>query len=234
MRKNWWITGWLLIALMAPAVMRGETVKLAAGTPLHVQLETTLSTKTSKPGEAFRARIVYAVFADEREAIPVGSMVEGTIVNLKAPGRTSGEPQIQLRPDSIVFPDGSRAQLTASVTETSGGGDKVEVDSEEGTISSSGKDGVSKGKLATNAATAATLGAIYTGSAEGALIGAGAVGAITLFHYLFKRGKDLEIPAGSELVMELNREFTYTALEDENPIEPRKKRDPDARPRLSR
>ena len=30
------------------------------------------------------------------------------------------------------------------------------------------------------------LGAIYSGSTHGALIGAGAVGAITLFHYLFK------------------------------------------------
>jgi len=234
MKKINWIAGLALLSYMAPAVALGETIKLAAGTPLQVQLETTLSTRTSKLGDAFRARIVYAVFADEREAIPVGSMVEGTVVNLKAPGRTSGEPQIQLRPENIVFPDGSRSQLTASVTETSGGGDNVEVDSEEGTISSFGKDGVSKGKLATNAATAATLGAIYSGSAHGALIGAGAVGAITLFHYLFKRGKDLEIPAGSELVIELNREFTYTALENENTIEPRKKRDPDARPRLSR
>jgi hypothetical protein len=70
------------------------------------------------------------------------------------------------------------------------------------------------------------------GGGQGAAIGAGAVGAIALLHYIFKRGKDAELPAGSELVLELNRSLTFNPTMEEVPAERRP--DPEIRPRLDR
>ena len=232
MKNTMWAAGVLFIGWIVPALAQAQEVTLPAGTQLQVMLETTLSTKDSKAGDPFRARLAYAVFANEREVLPIGTVIEGKVVNLKGPGRVAGKPEMQLRPEKLVLPDGDTALLTASVTGAQGT-DNLKVDPEEGTIKGSGKEGMDKGGVSTTAATAAVIGAIY-GGGEGALIGAGAVGAIALLHQIFKRGKDAMLPAGSELVLELSRPVSYTLLKDEAPLPQRKGRNPDAPPRLSR
>jgi len=232
MKNILWAAGILFLGWIAPALAQAQEVTLPAGTQLQVMLETTLSTKESNSGDPFRARLAYAVFSNEREVLPIGTVIEGKVVNLKGPGRVAGKPQLQLRPEKLVLPDGDTALLTASVTGAQGT-DNLKVDPEEGTIKGSGKEGMDKGGVATTAATGAVIGAVY-GGAEGALIGAGAVGAIALLHQIFKRGKDAVLPAGSELVLELSRPVSYTLLKDEAPLPQRKGRDPDAPPRLSR
>ena len=232
MKKTMWVAGIFFLGYIAPALALAEEITLPAGTQLQVVLETTLSTRDSKAGDPFRARLAYAVFANEREVLPIGTVMEGKVVNLKGPGRVAGKPEIQLRPEKLVLPDGDTVLLTAAITGAQGG-DNLKVDPEEGTIKGSGKEGMDKGGVATTSATAAVIGAIY-GGGEGALIGAGAVGAIALLHQIFKKGKDAVLPAGSELVLELSRPVSYTPLKDATPLPQRKGRDPDARPHLSR
>lgn len=231
MENTFWAAGIFFFGCIAPALAQAEEITLPAGTQLQVVLETTLSTKDSKAGDPFRARLAYAVFANESEVLPIGTVIEGKVVNLKGPGRVAGKPEMQLRPEKLVLPDGDTVLLTASITGTEAG-DNLKVDPEEGTIKGSGKEGMDKGEVATTAATGAVIGAVY-GGGQGALIGAGAVGAIALLHQLFKRGNDAVLPAGSELVLELSRPLSYTPLKDEAPIPQRKGRDPDARPHLS-
>ncbi|MBI3895442.1 MAG: hypothetical protein HY313_05880 [Acidobacteria bacterium] len=232
MKNTLWATGILFLGCMTPVLGQTEEIVLPAGTQLQVVLETTLSTKDSKAGDPFRARLAYAVFANEQEVLPIGTLIEGKVVNLKGPGRVAGKPEMQLRPEKLILPGGDSVLLSASVTDAQTGGN-LKVDPEEGTIKGSGKEGMDTRGVATTSATAAVIGAIY-GGGEGALIGAGAVGAIALLHQIFKRGKDAVIPAGSELMLELSRPVSYTPLKDEAPVPQRNRgRDPDARPRLS-
>src|SRR3990172_11003289 len=122
---------------------------------------------------------------------------------------------MQLRPEKLVLPDGDTALLTASVTGAQGT-DNLKVDPEEGTIKGSGKEGMDKGGVSTTAATAAVIGAIY-GGGEGALVGAGAVGAVALLHQIFKRGKDADLPAGTEIMLELTRPVSFPTMEEVPP-----------------
>ena len=218
MKNTIWAAGLLFASWIGVAPAQAETVTLPVGTILRVVLETTLTTDGSKAGDPFRSRLVIPVFVNEREALPVGSMVEGTIASLKAPGRVKGKAQMQLRPEKLSFPDGRTISLTASVTNAQTGGD-IEVDSEEGTIKGPGKEGINVKSVGTGAAAGAGIGAAM-GGGKGAAIGAGAVGAVALFHHLFKRGKDADLPAGSEIVLELTRPVSFERAE-EVPAQPR-------------
>lgn len=211
-----WAGGVALFVYGLAGVPAGaETLELPAGTQLHIVLETRITTKDSKSGDAFRARLVMPVFANEREVLPIGSTVEGTIVNLKGPGRVKTAAEMQLRPERLVLPDGRDLTISASVTEAQTG-DDTKVDAREGTIKGPGKEGTDVQKVGTTAATSAVMGGIMYGG-TGAAIGAGAVGAIALLHQIFKRGKDADLPPGTEIVLELNRPVSLATMEEVPP-----------------
>lgn len=232
MRRNpYWSISVLALALSVAAVTApAQVVTLPAGTSLQVVLETYLNTKESKSGDPFRSHVVLPVFVDEQEVLPIGAVVEGTVVRVQGPGRVAGKAEMQLRPEKLTLPNGEVLELAATVT-GGRGADNTKVDSEEGTIQGSGKEGINTRGVGTTAATGAVLGGIY-GGGQGAAIGAGAVGAIALMHYLFKRGKDAELPAGSELTLELNRSLTFNPTMEEVP--PEQRLEPAIRPRLER
>ena len=212
MKKATWtlVVSAVLYFLVTPARSQ-NVITLPAGTTLQVVLETTLSTKNSKEGEMFRSRVVMPVFANEREVLPIGCTVEGTVVRLKQPGRVTGKAEMQLRPEKITFPDGTTVDLTATLTGAQTG-DDTKVDSEEGTVKASGSEGMNTRGVITSAGTAAVLGGVMAGG-TGAAIGAGAVGAIALLSQIFKRGKDAELGPGTEITLELNRPLSFTTSE---------------------
>ena len=77
------------------------------------------------------------------------------------------------------------------------------------------------------------------GGGQGAAIGAGAAVAVALITQIFKRGKNADLPPGSELTLELNQPLTFNPTMKEVPLQ--KKDDgtivvprSDRRPTLSR
>ena len=215
MKKLSWALLSLFVSGAASVPARAESVTLPAGAQLHVVMETTLTTKGSKAGDSFRARLVIPMFVNEREALPVGTVIEGTLASLQAPGRVKGKAEMQLRPEKILLPDGRDFSLAATLTDAQTG-DDLDVDSKEGTVSRSGKDGMDVKQTAGGAVMGAGLGTMV-GGGKGALIGAGAVGAIAVLRQVFKRGKDADLPAGSEIVLELNRPVAIPLMEEVAP-----------------
>ena len=222
----------LLSATMAAGVAaQAQVVTLPAGTVLQVVLETHLNTKDSKSGDPFTSRLVLPVFVDEQEVLPVGGTVEGTVVRVQGPGRVSGKAEMQLRPERITLPNGDVLPLSATIT---GGtaGENTKVDSDEGTIQGSGKKGINVRGAGGAASTGAIMGAVIAdqagaGIGTGALIGAGAVGAILLIRQIFKRGNDADLPAGSEISLELNRALTFNPTMQE--VKPKPARNAETR-----
>ena len=194
------------------AVAQAGTITLPAGTKLHVVLETTLTTKATKAGDPFRSRLVMPVFLNEREVVPMGTAVEGTVLSLQAPGRVKGRAEMQLRPEKLFLPDGRDITLAASLESAKSDSD-VKVDPKEGTVKGGGKEGVNVKKTSTGAAAAAGIGAVMHGG-TGAAMGAGALGAIAVLHQIFKKGKDAVLPAGSELVLELTRPVFFSDMQE--------------------
>jgi hypothetical protein len=205
------MTAFALVAAGGSA--KAQVVTLPAGTSIQVVLETHLNTKESKSGDSFRSRLVMPVFVDEQEVLPVGGIVEGTVVRVQGPGRVSGKAEMQLRPEKITLPSGEVLPLTATITGGSAG-ENTKFDSGEGTIQGSGKKGMDVRGTATATTTGAVMGAVIAdqagaGIGAGAAIGAGAVVAIALLHQLFKRGNEADLPAGSEIALELNRPLSF-------------------------
>ena len=133
------------------------------------------------------------------------------MLRLKQPGRVSGKAEMQLRPESLTFPDGTTVDLTATLTGAQAG-DDTKVDSEEGTVKASGSEGMDTRGVITSGGTSAVIGGVM-GGGTGAIIGAGAVGAIALLSQLFKRGRDAELPPGTEITLELNRPLSFTTFQ---------------------
>jgi len=212
-----------IVSMMSVAV-HAQVVTLPAGTNLQVVLETYLNTKYSQSGDPFRSRLVMPVFVDEQEVLPIGGVVEGTVVRVQEPGRIRGKAEMQLRPEQITLPSGDVLPLSASIT---GGaaGENTTVDPEEGTIQASGTEGMDVRGTAGGATTGAILGAIIADQSgasigTGAAIGAGAIVAIAVLRQLFKRGNDAALPAGSEITLQLNRPLSFNPTMQEAPPAP--------------
>ena len=217
--------GLCIIAVLLAAgslPVQGQVVTLPAGTSFQVVLETHLNTKDSKAGDKFKARMVMPIFVDQQEALPVGGLVEGSVVRVQGPGRVAGKAEMQLKPEKVTLPNGDVLTLAAAITGgTAGENTKVE-SGEEGTVQGSGKKGPGVRSPAGAISTGTVMGAVIEnqttgGIGAGAAIGAGAVAAAVLLHQIFKKGNDADLPAGSELTLELSRPLTFNPTMKEVP-----------------
>jgi hypothetical protein len=126
-------------------------------------------------------------------------------VKLTQPRRVKGKPTIELRPDSITMPNGEKYEFHATVVDTDAS-TKTSVN-DEGQIKGKGRDGKDMRNIATGAGLG--VGAVAAGG-KGAVIGATIGASVTVAHWLSKH-KSAELPAGSEIVMELNRPMSMSS-----------------------
>jgi hypothetical protein len=139
--------------------------QLAEGTTIRVRLLTRLSTVDSKQGEIFRTQVASDVVQDGQVLIPAGAEIDGRVVQV-ASGTSRSHGTILLRPETVIFSDGSRYRMDAQVTGTPGSRTRV---NGEGFINPGSR--VKRNTMLYG-------GAVGVGAATGALIG-GPVGAVT-------------------------------------------------------
>ncbi len=171
----------------------GSAVYIPRDSMLLVELESSLSTDASQPGDRVQARIV-----EPQEY--AGAIVEGRVTRVKRAGKVKGTAELQLSFESIRMADGRTAALNANVVELLDNGGRDEsgtVDSEGGVKGrSTTKDDIAK--VGASTGIGAIIGAIV-GGGKGAAIGAaigGGVGAGSVFS---KRGQDLRLDRGQRM-----------------------------------
>ncbi|MGH9397453.1 MAG: hypothetical protein ACRD18_11465 [Terriglobia bacterium] len=203
---------------------------ISAGTTLRVQLDTTLTDKTNKTGDAFTGEIMDPVMTDGKDVLPKYSTVNGHIAFLKPSGRVEGKAQMRLVIDNISTPDGVVYPLSGTLEQAQGGvcahasnTGKTKAD-EEGTITGCGK---SKKKAAEAAAIAGGMGAgvgasigmgkvmecdYYgycppggSGIGTDIMYGAGIGAATALVYTIFKHERHIVLVQGSVLTFVVNR-----------------------------
>jgi len=195
-------------ALLFPVLSVGgqETLTLPAGSTLFVRLITTLSTRTNENGDPFSGKVVEPIIYEGVEVVPAGSILEGRVAFVKQPGRVKGVGEMRLVAETITTPEEVRYSISAGLEEAEGA-EGAKVKDEEGTIkgpSSKKGDVVSAG---VGAGVGAAAGAITAGG-KGSLYGAGIGAAVMGVRSLFKRGKDIILPQGTELTFVINRTTT--------------------------
>lgn len=195
----------LLLASMATAQTNAPAAQsvgapVPAGTVLMVRLETTLATFSNRPGDPFRGSINQPVVVHGQTLIPTGAVVEGRVTKVSEPRRISGRPTIAILPEDMIFPNGQRYYLDATLTDTNIPGTSV---NDEGQFKGSGHD--RRDTLETGGGTAGgmLIGGLV-GGPPGILVG-GLIGAGSGTGFWLAKHRSAILPAGTELTLELNR-----------------------------
>lgn len=180
---------------------------LPTGTTLKVRLESALSTSQSKEGDAFTARLVEPVLLDGKSLIPAGATVEGRVARTREPRRIRGTASLDLHPESILMPDGTRFHLSAAVVDT-GLPKQLDVD-DEGRIHPSGGKMKTLKEIGIGAAGGALLGAAIVHTPHATVLGAGIGAGAALGRWLISRSS-ANLPAQTDLYLELSRPLALT------------------------
>jgi hypothetical protein len=196
----------LMLVLLLAALAAGQT-SLPTGTAVKMKLENTLTTFSTQAGDPFSARVTEAVVVDGKTVIPVGATVQGRVTKTSEPRRVAGKPTIAIFPEHLVLPNGDRFVLNATLVDTSvRRGTDV---NNEGQFKGEGHDGKDLTEVGMGTGGGMLAGGLI-GGGKGMLIG-GAIGATaTVAHWLGKH-RSAMLPAGTELVMELNRPMVMSA-----------------------
>src|SRR5437762_11105936 len=194
-------------------VSSGETeaakekkLQLPTGTAVKMRLVEAISSDGNKAGDSFSGRVSEAVMLDGKTVIPVGATIEGRVARVSSPRRFKGRPEISLHPESVTFPDGKTLNMSAVIVDSQMNGTSVD---DEGQIKGSGHTRGDLIEMGAGAGGGLTIGAL-AGGAKGAFIGTAIGGGAAMVHWLTKH-HSTELPAGTELVMEISSPMTLSA-----------------------
>jgi hypothetical protein len=194
-----------------PSTIRGAQV--LAGTEIRATVDTPLSTKTSKAGDQFTATVTGPVRSSNGDvAIPAGSKVRGEVSESEH-GKTlpaiRGKAILDLRFREVTLPDGRNLPIVASLASlhSASGGSAGATTDAEGQVRdrTTGKEVAKDVGIGAGMGTVAglILGSAFKGLAIGAIIGGGYV--------LATKGKEVNLPAQSGLVLKLDRYLVMPA-----------------------
>jgi hypothetical protein len=193
-----------------------KTYTVPAGTKVLLTLKSSINTKSASPGDGVYLVSAFPVVVGNRVLIPAGMYVQGTVDSVERHIRIKGHAKLNMHFTSMIFPNGSVVEIPGVINDIPGSkGPKVK--NGEGTVEQTGGAGEVAKDAARGAEVGATGGVIGggveghpfegagIGGAAGALIGAGVA--------LFTHGNDIDIEAGSQVEMVLQRPLV---LEDAN------------------
>ncbi len=181
-------------------------VIVPAETQIPVTLENALNSKTAFPGESIYCRTIYPITVDNHIVIPVGSYVKGQVTQVVKPGRIKGKAKLGLRFDSLTLPNGVTEELRATLSSFGGSGQEG-FNRKEGKIEGQSTKGQDAGKVAQTTITGAEVGTLAGISGghtlRGLGIGSAAGAAAGAIWVLASRGKQIYLPPGTNLELQL-------------------------------
>jgi len=183
-----------------PPPPRPALRRLSAGATFDIAATDTISSRTSKTGDAFTARVVEDVKnAAGQVVIPAGSVVNGRITDVKpAPNpRTPGT-------------------LTLSVASITVGGKTYPIEGSVDSVETTHKGrGVTTGdaaKVGAGAVAGAVLGRVIGGNKKGTIIGGVVGGVAGAAAANASKDSDIVLPAGAHIIVRLTKELAVSAL----------------------
>lgn len=194
-----------------------KSYTVPAGTKVLLELRSAINTKSAKPGDGVYLSSTFPVVVGNRVMIPTGVYVQGVVDRVQRGGMRA-KAQLDMHFTSIIFPNGSVAEIPGVVDNVPGSKNQTVMNDGEGTIEQNGDKGRHAGQTAEIAlptgAGVGTIGGARTGHPiEGGLAGLGAGLATVGIVSLFTRNADVDIPRGTQVEMVLQRPLV---LEEEN------------------
>lgn len=179
------------------------------GTLFHVKVRQPLSTLTTTPGSRFSAELTAPVEKQGRVVLPIGSVLEGRVTEVRSGRRISGRALLHLEPRSITLPDGSHYSLRAQLIDS----DRLNntaVD-QEGSLVRKDHPKETLAIIGATTGTAAVAGGLI-GGGVGAVVGAG-IGAGASTVVWLKQDRQAELPADARLIFSLTEPMPMQPVE---------------------
>jgi len=187
-----------------------------AGTVVPLSLINSISTKHSIPGDRVYLETAFPILSNGRIVIPVGSYVEGTVTQIKKPGRVKGRGELYVRFDALTLPNGVTRDFRARMTGMDGTA-PGSIDRTEGKVTADGNRAGDVRTVAEAAGSGASAGGIAGSIAghpgTGLAVGAAAGAAAGLIAVLITRGPDAILERGSTVEMVLDRQISFSESE---------------------
>jgi len=216
MRSTYWstlITG-LSLASLAACQPSSQAAEVSSKTPkapaasatrtleawrqFSMATTATISSRTAKPGDVFTATVVADVQdAAGRVAIPAGSLVSGTITDVKSAPNPSSPGTLTLAVNSVAV-NGRSYPINASI-------DSLATQRSGRPIS--GSDAV---KVGVGAAAGAIVGQIIGKNSKGTIIGAVVGAAAGGAYAAATKDGDISLPAGTHVLVTLTQRLNVT------------------------
>lgn len=210
-----------LAALLGCLPVSGREFYMPDGTEVKLRLHTEIDTRISQVGDRFICSVEEPVRLEGIEVIPIGTRIHGRISDLRRPRRfPSRGGKLVLAFESIELPGAGTVQISGSLwdlyepDEASGDAQLPDVDiSDEGRLKAGGPRKLKRtlavvgGAAAGGAAGATTRGGGTNRGLAGAAIGMVVGVGIAL---LWFRGKHVQLPAGTALIMRVDRGVTLS------------------------
>lgn len=194
----------------APAAEQPRQYTVPAGTKVLLQLRSGINTRSARPGDGVYLASTFPVVVGNRVLIPAGVYVQGMVDRVARAGRVKGKAQLDMHFTSIIFPNGSVVEIPGMVNSLPGAKKQQVKDDGEGTIEQDADKTRNMGTVAkVSIPTGGTIGTISGLPSDhplaGGLAGLGAGVAAAGIVSLFTRGADVNIEAGTQLEMVLQR-----------------------------
>jgi hypothetical protein len=180
--------------------------QIEAGTMIRVRLLDNISTAYTVNGDSFRSRVASDVIQNGHVLIPAGAEIDGHVANVST-GSVGGHGSMNLRPETVILPDGSRFRLYARLSATPGSKTVV---GREGTVEAGSRTKRDAIEYAGAAGTGAIAGAVIggpVGALAGTLVGAGVVTV-----HLMVSHPQATLDIGTPVVFTLSERLTLTPV----------------------
>ncbi len=181
--------------------------ELREGTMLRVNMVDGISTESTQAGAKFTAQIVEPVEKGGRVIIPIGSVLDGQVTEVRSGKRISGGAMLHLEPRNITLPDGTHYVVHAQLIDATRSDFKVD---REGTLKKREhpKETLAVMSLATG--SSAVAGAMI-GGGVGAVVGAGIGAGVSTVMWL-KQDRQATLDKDSRLVFMLTTPMMLTPI----------------------
>ena len=183
--------------------------ELREGTVLRTRIQDTLSTSTTLPGTRFTAEVTEPIVRNGRVIIPVGSILNGQVTEVRGGRRITGAALLHLETRDVTLPDGSHYIVHAQLIGTGPSDFKV---TDEGTLKK--KDHMKETLAVVGGVTGASAvtGAVI-GGGVGAAVGAGIGAGVSTVLWL-KQDRQATLPKDMALVFSLTTPMILTPLHE--------------------
>jgi hypothetical protein len=167
-----------------------QEVTLPAGTALPLRLETTVASDASSVEDTVRATLRQPLVLDDKQVLPVGTDVSGVVTAARRSAKVKGRALVAFRFTRLTVDEESYPIRTRVISRQAPG--------------TKAKDAKTIG---IPAAGGAVVGGIIGGK-KGAAIGGAAAGGAGTAVVLSTRGKEVRLPAGTNITARLSEPLT--------------------------